>query len=337
MRERIFKIKTESDFETLALDIFQSQCRECPPYREYLSLLEKDVESITCIEDIPFLPVRFFKTKSIICGADSAVGGKEIEKIFTSSATTGVTPAKHFVKELSLYEESFIRSFTLFFGEPSQYTILALLPSYLEREGSSLVYMVDRLIQLTKRRESGFYLYNFEELYQTLLSLNVRREKTILFGVSFALLDFTSRYRINFPDLTVIETGGMKGRGTEMPREELHSILKESFGVEQIASEYGMAELLSQAYSLGEGVFYSPPWMEVLIRDLNNPFRMVDEGRKGGINIIDLANIHSCSFLETEDLGMKESDSSIKGGKNGFRIFGRISHSEARGCNMLIE
>ncbi len=324
MRERIFNISGIDEFEKIALQIFKIQSRDCAPYAQYIAQLEIDPDDVTSIDSIPFLPVTLFKSREIICGE------RVYEKIFTSSATSGVIPAKHYVKDLSLYRESFFKGFNLFHGEPREYTILALLPSYLEREGSSLVYMAAKLIEASGKKESGFYLYNYSELYQTLLDLKVKGERSLLLGVSFALLDFIKSFKINFPSLTVVETGGMKGRGVEISREELHSLLKNGFGVERIGSEYGMAELLSQAWSTGEGVFKSPPWMQIQIRDLNNPFTRVEDGVTGGINVIDLANIHSCSFIETEDLGIKEAE-------NTFRVLGRITNSEIRGCNILLE
>ena len=327
IREDIFNITDEACFKRTALEIFKVQSRGCAPYAEYLSVLEIDPESVTDIEAIPFLPVRYFKSRDIVCETESLSGA---EKVFTSSATTGMVPARHIVKDLSIYEESFLRTFSIFFGSPEKYTILALLPSYLEREGSSLVYMADKLIGLTGKESSGFYLYNFEELYRKLVELRECSEPVILLGVSFALLDFVEKYKVEFPSLTVMETGGMKGRGTEISRDKLHAILANGFGVDRIASEYGMAELLSQAYSYGEGLFRTPPWMRIVIRDLNNPFRLIGNDKTGGINIIDLANINSCSFIETEDMGIKKSG-------DVFTISGRISDSERRGCNMLIE
>ena len=350
-KQDIFNIKTEADFRRVALAIFRKQSKECAPYAENISLLGIDPEAVSDICSIPFLPVRYFKSRDIITTsptesvrdgvieADKLDSMSVTEKVFTSSATTGMVPARHLVKDLSIYEESFLRSFSLFFAPPENHTILALLPSYIEREGSSLVYMADKLIALTGKEDSGFYLYNYEELYNTLIRLRDRNEPTILLGVSFALLDFVKRYKIKFPALTVMETGGMKGRGEEISREKLHTALKEGFGVEQIASEYGMAELLSQAYSHGEGIFRTPPWMKIFIRDINNPFRILSPqksdnsdniGILGGVNIIDLANINSCSFIETEDLGTKKSGEI-------FTLSGRISNSERRGCNMLIE
>ena len=342
IKQEIFNIKDEIDFRRVALEIFRIQSRWCAPYKEYLSILDIDSESITDIESIPFLPARYFKSRDVVCqntpeGSDCKKR-PDIEKIFTSSATTGMVPARHLVKDVSIYQESFLKTFSLFFGPPERYTILALLPSYLEREGSSLVYMADRLIKLTGKKDSGFYLYNFEELYNTLIRLRGGNEPTILLGVSFALLDFIGKYKIDFPALTVMETGGMKGRGSEISRNKLHTLLANGFGIEKIASEYGMAELLSQAYSFGDGLFRTPPWMRILIRDINNPFRIYDTfqvgdrapDKEGGINIIDLANINSCSFIETEDLGIKKPG-------NLFTISGRISNSERRGCNMLLE
>ena len=331
IREDIFNVKERADFERVALEIFRMQSKECIPYKEYISILNLKPDSLNRVESIPFLPVRYFKSMDVICGDTRSVNSNESDtlKIFTSSATTGMVPARHLVKDISIYEESFLRSFTLFFGPPQRYTILALLPSYLEREGSSLVYMAERLITMTGKSRSGFYLYNFEELHDTLLELKERNEPTILLGVSFALLDFVEKYKIDFPALTVMETGGMKGRGTEISRNRLHALLANGFGVEKIASEYGMAELLSQAYSYGDGVFQTPPWMQILIRDLNNPFK-IGVNKTGGINIVDLANINSCSFIETEDMGTKKSE-------NMFTISGRILNSERRGCNMLVE
>ncbi|MDP3436558.1 MAG: acyltransferase [Bacteroidales bacterium] len=324
MRERIFNISGIDEFEKIALQIFKIQSRDCAPYAQYIAQLEIDPDDVTSIDSIPFLPVTLFKSREIICGE------RVYEKIFTSSATSGVIPASHYVKDLSLYRESFFKGFSLFHGEPGEYTILALLPSYLEREGSSLVYMASKLIEASGKKESGFYLYNYSELYQTLLNLKADGDKTILLGVTFALLDFIKSFQINFPTLTVIETGGMKGRGVEISREELHSLIKKGFGIERVGSEYGMAELLSQAWSAGEGVFKTPPWMQIQIRDLNNPFTRVDIGATGGINVIDLANLHSCSFIETQDLGIKEAE-------NTFRVLGRIINSEIRGCNILLE
>ncbi|MDP3451483.1 MAG: acyltransferase [Bacteroidales bacterium] len=324
MKESIFALNNETDFDQRALEIFRIQSRDCAPYSEYLSVLGIDPSQITSISQIPFLPVTLFKSRDIVCGNFIP------EKIFTSSSTTGTTPSRHQIKDLSIYRKSFSDCFRLFYGDPKEFTILALLPSYLEREGSSLVYMADHLIKESKNSNSGFYLYNYQELYSALCNLCERDKKTLLIGVSFALLDFAEMYQTDFPSLVIIETGGMKGRGREISRDELHSKLKKAFGVETIGSEYGMAELLSQAWSYGDGIFMTPPWMRVVIRDLNNPFKTLESGKRGGINIIDLANIDSCSFIETEDMGIKEAG-------NTFRVLGRIKNSELRGCNLLLD
>jgi len=375
---KIFEINSPDQFTTVALEIFRFQAEHCEPYKRYLSLLGTDVGKVVGINDIPFFPIQFFKTENVICDSRDVYGKhinserittskqnkkpyqntisdqilapfqsintKELhpQKIFTSSATTGMTPSRHPVADLSLYERSFSDGFRLQYGSPSEYAILALLPSYLEREGSSLVYMTENLMKQSANECNGYYLYNHAELYDMLCRLKTDEQKTILIGVSFALLDFVSWLKLDsalkmeFPDLIVVETGGMKGRGEELSREELHRRLKEGFGVDTIHSEYGMAELLSQAWSKGDGLFFTPPWMKVLIRDLNNPFRLLSDGergginnKRGGINIIDLANVYSCSFIETEDMGTTDPT-------GGFKIFGRIKNSELRGCNLLI-
>jgi hypothetical protein len=312
------------NFEKIALEIFRIQSEYCAPYKRYISLLGINPEEIKSTHDIPFLPVSLYKNHEIKC-----FDGTE-EALFTSSATTGQIPSRHFVKELSLYERSFMESFKKFVGEPSDFTILALLPSYLERKGSSLVYMTEHLIRKSEKKESGFYLYNHEELFKRLLHLKQSKRKTILLGVTFALLDFVQKYPLDFPSLKVIETGGMKGRQRELSREEVHQTLSAGFGTNKISSEYGMAELLSQAWSDGQGLFTPPPWMRIIIRDNTNPFAPAPEGQEGGVNIIDLANIYSCSFIETMDKGIKEAGES-------FRITGRIKNSEIRGCNLLLE
>ncbi len=324
LKSRIFSISNNTEFTNTTLEVFSHQAKMCPPYAEYIRLTGYDPDKIKELEQIPFLPISIFKSREVVSGK------KQVEKIFTSSSTTGMVPAKHYVTDLDIYEESFKRAFRMFLGDPSDYTILALLPSYLERDGSSLVYMTDRLIKDSGKAASGFYLYNFSELYDKLCILKTLQTRTILLGVSFALLDFAGRFKLDFPDLTVIETGGMKGRGKEISRDELHEVIKSGFGVNRVWSEYGMAELMSQAWSNGNGLFKTPPWMDIQIRDLSNPFKRVREGVKGGINIIDLANINSCSFIETEDVGMKEAG-------NTFSVLGRIQNSELRGCNILLE
>ena len=312
------------------LEVFRYQYDCCPHYRRYADLLGVTPEGLTGISDIPFLPIRFFKQYDIISSADpSAVP----QKIFYSSSTTGQTPSRHCVLDISLYEKSFLGGFRQFYGEPEDYVILALLPSYLEREGSSLVYMADRLIKESGRPESGYYLYDHDRLYSMLTELRRRGQRTLLLGVAFALLDFTEKYSLEGPNdswLTVMETGGMKGRREELSREELHSRLSEGFGLQAIHSEYGMCELLSQAYSKGDGVFRTPDSMRVVIRDINDPFRAAAPGERGIINVIDLANRNSCSFIETEDVGRAWPDGS-------FTVEGRLKGAERRGCNMLIE
>lgn len=320
---RIFGIKTRDEFASVTLEIFRYQAEFCEPYKKYLTLLGTDINKISNINEIPFFPVQFFKSETVISGKTPP------KKIFTSSSTAGMTPSRHPVTDLSIYEKSFSQGFRLRYGEPEEYAILALLPSYLERENSSLVYMTEGLMKQSGNISNGYYLYNHSELFDMLLTLKKSQQKTILIGVSFALIDFLTGYKIDFPELIVMETGGMKGRGEELTREELHTRLRNGFGVENIHSEYGMAELLSQAYSKGNGLFCTPPWMDIVIRDLNNPFRLLPTGKRGGINIIDLANINSCSFIETEDLGIKETG-------DVFKILGRINNSELRGCNLLM-
>ena len=314
---------SEATFKQLALDVFDFQSTNFEPYRRYMELLGIDPKNVNKIEQIPFLPVKLFKNTTVYSAQEPP------QKIFTSSATTGMTPSSHPVADLSLYEHSFNRAFALFYGSPKDFNILALLPSYLEREGSSLVYMADSLIKESKNEHSGFYLYNYENLAEILTKLKFSRKKSLLLGVSFALVDFSKRYKIDFPELIVMETGGMKGRGEELSREEIHSFIKTSFGVSNVHSEYGMAELLSQAYSDGNGLFKTPHWMKFLLRDFSNPLKITDTDERGGLNIIDLANVNSCSFLETEDIGINETG-------NLWRIPGRIYNSEIRGCNLLL-
>lgn len=327
--EKLFGLKTAEEFDTVCMQVFRHQAEHCPVYKEYLQLIGQQPNKIGTPQQIPHLPIRFFKSHKIVSNSPFRKNGAA-EALFTSSATTGMTPSSHYVADVSVYENSFTKGFELFYGKPQNYTVLALLPSYLERKGSSLVYMAESLIKQSNSPLSGFYLYNHEDLYNALGHCK-QHGRTILIGVSFALLDFVSKFKTDFPELIVMETGGMKGRGKEIERGELHRILKEGFGVEAIHSEYGMAELLSQAYSQGNGTFQTPPWMRIQIRDLYNPFKNIDiPGNPGGINITDLANINSCSFIETEDMGRLFKDGS-------FAIDGRIKDSELRGCNLLLE
>ncbi len=326
----IFGIDGQEAFRECALETFRRQYALCPQYRQYAGLMEASPETVKDVADIPFMPIRFFKQYDIISSAEPDVVP---QKIFFSSSTTGQMPSRHCVTDLSLYEKSFLAGFRHFYGAPEEYVILALLPAYLEREGSSLVYMADRLIKESGHPESGYYLYDHDRLFSTLTELRRGDRKTLLLGVAFALLDFTEKYRIEGPNdswLTVMETGGMKGRREELTRAELHRRLSAGFGLSSVHSEYGMCELLSQAYSAGDGVFRTPPWMKVLIREINNPFKESAPGERGIIHIIDLANRNSCSFIETEDTGRAWPDGT-------FTVEGRLQGSERRGCNMLIE
>lgn len=319
-----FSIHSDADFNIVALDVFRYQLANNPVYGTFVKGFKKDPELITYYQDIPFMPVEFFKNHSVICG------NSDSEIIFSSSGTTGMVQSKHPVKDVSLYEDSFRKAFELFYGDLENTIILALLPSYLERDGSSLIYMVEDLIQKTKSSDSGYFLYNHRDLFDTLIRLRKQSKKVILIGVTYALLDFIEQYALDFPELIVMETGGMKGKRKEMIREELHLQLCKGFGVKTIHSEYGMTELLSQAYSSGNGIFKSPPWMRISIRDINDPLTFLENGSTGGINIIDLANVHSCSFLATQDLGKKYDDYT-------FEVIGRFDNSDIRGCNLLIQ
>ena len=314
----IFSIATQADFDRMTLEVFRFQAEACAPYREYLELLGVDPAAVECPKQIPFLPIELFKSHRVYCGSNPP------QQIFTSSSTTGQTPSRHYVADLRIYEEAFTRSFELFYGPAEQTAIFALLPNYLEREGSSLIYMVEGLI---RRGGGGFYLYDHDAL---LRDMEAHQGKKILLGVSYALWDLAEEQRGALRDVIVMETGGMKGRREELPREEFHRLLCDAFGVQSIHSEYGMAELMSQAYSDGNGIFRTPPWMRICVRDLNDPFRLLPNGATGGVNLIDLANLYSCSFLQIQDLGKVYDDGS-------FRILGRISGSEIRGCNLLVQ
>lgn len=257
------------------------------------------------------------------------MAGDEPATVIFSSSSTGGVPSQHHVKDVRLYENSFRKGFEMFYGDVSTYAVLALLPTYLERDGSSLIYMVNDLIAHSKISESGYFLYDHAELNSTLVHLKNQKIPTVLIGVTYALLDFLENFRVDFPELIIMETGGMKGKRKELIREELHSILYKGFGVSAIHSEYGMTELLSQAYSKGEGIFQCPPWMQISIRDMNDPFGNPPAGQAGGINVIDLANLNSCSFIATQDLGRLYPD-------NHFEVLGRFDNSDIRGCNLMI-
>jgi len=323
-KNKIFSITSETEFKEIALEVFKLQAEKCSVYKQYTTYLNIKIDQINDVYDIPFLPIEFFKTHQVI------LKGEVSEQIFSSSGTTGTQTSKHYVSDLSIYEESFRTCFEQFYSDKKDMAILALLPSYLERTGSSLIYMVDDLIKSSNRPESGYFLYNHDELYSNLLSLKEKKTPTILFGVTYALLDFIETYEMNFPQLIVMETGGMKGKRKEIIREELHEILCKGFGVASIHAEYGMTELLSQAYSKGNGLFDCPPWMKILIRDLNDPFTYQKTYFTGGINIIDLANVNSCSFISSHDLGRLNTDKQ-------FEVLGRFDQSDVRGCNLMIQ
>ena len=320
LTEKIFSIN-DSTFETIALEVFRYQFERVEVYRLFCQSLKRSPETVQSIEDIPFLPIEFFKSYPII------ESGKTASRIFESSGTTGTIPSRHHVADVSLYEESFLLTFKQFYGEPKDFAILALLPSYLERGNSSLVYMADKLIKLSGKKESGFFLNEFEKLKGLLQQLKADKQKTILLGVTFGLLDFSETFKMEFPDLIVMETGGMKGRREEMTRQEIHEQLCAAFGVSKIHSEYGMTELLSQGYSKGDGVFETPPWMKIYVRDIYDPLKFGTEGA-GAVNVIDLANIYSCSFIATGDIARVNN--------NSFEILGRMDNAEVRGCNLMV-
>ena len=321
-KDAIFNIKSDAEFEVLALDIFKFQFKNNKVYRSFCDLLYKHPSDIKRVSEIPFLPIQFFKSRDVLSSS------LPIQKTFRSSGTTGSITSKHLVTDLNLYEESYLKAFKHFYGNIEDYVVLALLPSYLERDGSSLIYMVNDLIEKSNQTESGFYLNNIEELAHTLKSLEAKQQKTLLIGVSFALLDVVEAYQLNLKHTTIMETGGMKGRRKEIIRQELHQILQSGFGVPQIHSEYGMTELLSQAYSKGHGVFECPPWMKILTRDTEDALTIQHPNKTGGINVIDLANINSCSFIATQDLGKVDENGN-------FEIIGRFDNSDIRGCNLM--
>jgi len=307
----------------MALKVFRYQYEHNKVYREFCDFLHVDPGQVKSIDKIPFLPISFFKTHEVVTTSDSP------QQIFTSSGTTGMTTSRHIVTDVSMYEESYRQAFAQFYGNIEDYAVLALLPSYLEREGSSLIYMVDDLIRKSNNPDSGFYLHNQNELAEKLITLDQSGQNVILIGVTYALLDLTESRQFDLQNTIVMETGGMKGRRREMIREELHEILCKGFGVPSIHSEYGMTELLSQAYSLGNGIFECPNWMQVLVRDTEDPLTYLDTGKTGGINVIDLANINSCAFIATQDLGKLYPDGS-------FEVLGRFDNSDIRGCNLMV-
>ena len=319
----IFSIQTEGDFVQAALQTFGYQYQHNQVYQRFCTLLGRTPDKVRQLTDIPFLPIEFFKSEVVHCGNERPT------TVFTSSGTTGSQTSRHYVKDLEVYQQSFRQGFADFYGNIEEYTVLALLPSYLERTGSSLITMVADLIERSGSADSGFYLNEYDLLAEKLTSLDRSGRKVLLIGVSFALLDLVETHRFQLKNTIVMETGGMKGRRKELIREELHAILCEGFGVEYIHSEYGMTELLSQAYSAGSGLYESVRWLKVLIRDTNDALSYQRPLKTGGINLIDLANIHSCSFIATQDLGRLHPD-----GK--FEVLGRFDNADIRGCNLLI-
>lgn len=324
-RQRIFKISDQREFQEIAFEVFKYQAIRNIVYHDYIKFIGKEPDSVKSLNEIPFLPIEFFRNHEVTTGT----GGNKI--IFESSGTTGSSVSRHYISDPGLYEDSFLRGFRFFYGEPSGYFIAALLPAYIERKNSSLVYMMDNLIKRSTHPQSGFYKNDAEGLITTITKAKNENKKAILFGVSFALLDLAEKYSPDLSGIIVIETGGMKGRRKEVTREELHKMLKSGFNIKSIHSEYGMTELLSQAYSRGEGLFYCPPWMKVIVRDTLDPLSIINKpGITGGLNIIDLANINSCSFIATNDLGKLHAD-------GGFEVLGRFDGSDVRGCNLLME
>jgi len=323
----IFSIKCKADFSVKTLEVFKYQLGNNPVYQDYCNAISIDEKQVKEVEQIPFLPIRFFKTQKII------VNGLEAEKVFVSSGTSGSSFSRHFVGKLDVYQTSFVKCFEAQYGPLEEFCILALLPSYLEQKDASLVYMVKGMINQSNHQDSGFFLDNTTALLDQLESLFNQGQKVLLLGVSFALLDLVEHAYFNdfkgYSNWIIMETGGMKGRREEMVRAELHHKLSDRLKTSQIDSEYGMTELLSQAYSRGKGRFQFPPWVQVSIRDINDPFSKVQNGQAGGINVIDLANVYSCPFIATDDLGRKWDD-------NTFEVLGRMDHSDVRGCSQMV-
>lgn len=320
----IFSIASKKEFEKITLKVFRHQYENNAVYHKFCNLLKKNPTNVKRIPDIPFLPIQFFKSERIV----SNKAPDEI--IFTSSGTTGMNTSKHHVTDLSVYETSFRQAFSQFYGNIEDYCVLALLPSYLERDGSSLIYMVQDLIEGSQHPDSGFYLNEYQQLAEKLIALDKEGQNVLLIGVTYALLDIIEQFDFQLNNTIIMETGGMKGKRKEMIREELHAILSKGFGVSTIHSEYGMTELLSQAYSLGNGIFECPPWMDVIIRDTEDALSLIGYNKTGGINVIDLANINSCAFIATQDLGKKYENQT-------FEVLGRFDNSDIRGCNLLVQ
>ena len=319
----IFAISSSKQFEKIALKVFRFQYDNNAVYHQFCNLINQDKQTVKSLKEIPFLPIQFFKSHDVVSSTNYP------ETIFTSSGTTGSITSRHLVTDLSLYEQSFRQAFSQFYGNIEDYTVLALLPSYLERQGSSLIHMVEDLIQLSNNSDSGFYLNDYDALVKKLVEQERENKNVLLIGVTFALLDLIEKQNFQLENTIIMETGGMKGRRKEMIREELHEILTKGFGVKSIHSEYGMTELLSQAYSLGNGIFECPSWMQIHIRDTEDALTYISNGKTGGINVIDLANINSCSFIATQDLGKKYDNDS-------FEVLGRFDNSDIRGCNLMV-
>ncbi|SDE22546.1 LuxE/PaaK family acyltransferase [Riemerella columbipharyngis] len=332
-----FGIKTEQEFSELCIETFLFQYHQVEVYKKFVDALNIDIDKVLSIEKIPFLPIEMFKHHKVI---DKNYAP---ELFFQSSGTTQQNLSKHWIADEILYQKSIYESFSQFIGKPEDFIFLGLLPNYLERKNASLIYMVDFLMKKSSKRENGYFLYDHLKLYELLSSLASENKKIILFGVSFALLDFLDTLEVNGlnlcpnKNLYIIETGGMKGRKEEMTKDALLEILKNRFSSQNIFSEYSMTELLSQAYSLGNNIYESPSWMRILIRDTEDPFNYCPIGKTGGINIIDLANRHSCSFIATQDLGKllsKKEDNILR--HTPFQVLGRIDHSDIRGCSLLV-
>jgi phenylacetate-coenzyme A ligase PaaK-like adenylate-forming protein len=318
-----FNKTDDKNFEQHALALFRYQAKNNKVYANFINLLHIDPLKVSGLNQIPFLPIQFFKTHKILSSKDP------VQEIFLSSGTTGMTQSKHYITDVQIYKSSYLKGFQYFYGNIDDYIILALLPNYLERKGSSLVYMVEDLIKKSNSEYSGFYLHNLQDLANKLTVLDKENKKILLIGVSYALLDLIEYKKFYLKNTIIMETGGMKGRRKEMVKEELHQFLCDGFGIDKIHSEYGMTELLSQAYSTGNGVYKTPPWMKILTRDTEDALTILPKNRTGGINVIDLANINSCSFIATQDLGKIHTD-------NSFEILGRFDNSDIRGCNLMV-
>jgi len=322
--ERPYEVDGHEGFNALALELFHLHAANNPFYRSFLEALGRTPGTVRSVEEIPCLPIGLFRNHRVL------LEDLQADLHFTSSGTTGAVTSTHHVPYPELYERSFMRSFRAVYGDPAEWRILALLPAYLERTGSSLVYMTEKLIVATGDPLSGTYLYKYAELADVIRRSEAEGKKTLLLGVTFALLDLAEQHPMPLRHTTIMETGGMKGRRPELVREELHRILKDAFQVSAIHSEYGMTELLSQAWSTGDGRYQCPPWMQVRIRDVNDPFTTLPTGRTGGIDVVDLANVASCPFISTQDLGRVHPDGS-------FEVLGRFDHSQVRGCNLMVE